>query len=311
MKLIENKAELLPYEPSLEGIYKIIELAGRTCYKSEDKITPESAKPFVYRMIASGHTAMLEHGTVYLKYSCVKSDLNPLIKYREHKSALKYSKCYIDYNDLYMTYYVTTNLRVLHENGWMDDLKYLCEPTKYHERRITFKLITSIGVTRELNRHRVNSIAEQSTRYCNYSKDKYDNQVTFCKPAWINLNTGIYEYKFIDNIPEKDFYVVGDGYLIPTSDESLENRFLKNCLDREIAYMDEIKDNQPPQQAREVLPLCTATEAVYTAFASDWKHFFDLRYFEKTGKVHPNMKELVIKMKEVAEQNGICEDIMN
>ena len=67
MKLIDSKVELLPQPAGLEGIYKQIEIAGRTCYKSEDKITPDSAKEFVDRMIKNGHTAMLEHGTVYLK----------------------------------------------------------------------------------------------------------------------------------------------------------------------------------------------------------------------------------------------------
>lgn len=67
MKLIKPKAELLLQQPGLEGVYKQIELAGRTCYKSTDKITEDSAKPFVDRMINSNHLAMLEHGTVYLK----------------------------------------------------------------------------------------------------------------------------------------------------------------------------------------------------------------------------------------------------
>lgn len=115
MELIESKAELLLQPEGLEGVYKQIELCGRTCYKSTNKITDESAKPFVERMIASKHTAMLEQGTVYLKYTCVKSDLNPLIKYREFLNRSKYSKCNIKYNDLTMTYYITTNLRVLVE----------------------------------------------------------------------------------------------------------------------------------------------------------------------------------------------------
>ena len=88
--------------------------------------------------------------------------------------------------------YVTLNYRHIVENGWIDDLQYLCDPTEHHERRYTFKVTTSIGVTRELNRHRVNSIAEQSTRYCNYSKDKFGNEVTFCIPSWMNIPEGSY-----------------------------------------------------------------------------------------------------------------------
>ena len=67
MKLIKSSFEILEQESGLQGVYKQIEIAGRTCYKSEDKITEDSAKGFVDRMINSGHGAMLEHGTIYLK----------------------------------------------------------------------------------------------------------------------------------------------------------------------------------------------------------------------------------------------------
>ena len=162
MKLIKPKAEILIQQPGLEGLYKQIELAGRTCYKSEDKITEDSAKGFVERMIKSGHTAMLEAGTVYLK--TVDWDHNPLRHYwtnkysRVEKVHLETEYCQSDVSYKY-AYYVTTNYRVLVENGWQDDLQYLCEPTEHHERRITFKLLTSIGVTRELNRHKLLCVA--------------------------------------------------------------------------------------------------------------------------------------------------------
>ena len=165
MKLIETTAELLPFISGEDGIYKMIERAGRTCYKSTDKMTDDSAKPFVERMIKSGHTAMLEHGTVYLA-----------IPYTDEEALSHYRGVAGKYNEVEFTRYskvtmmrgthnyVTTNYRVLVENNWLDDLKYLCEPTIWHEKRYTFRMVTSIGVTRELNRHRVNSIAEQSTR---------------------------------------------------------------------------------------------------------------------------------------------------
>ena len=153
MNLINPNVELLVQQAGLDGLYKQIELAGRTCYKSEDKITDDSAKAFVDRMIESKHHAMLEHGTVYL---LVPFD-TVSIKYRDNK----YSQV-IDVANSDSA--VTTNLRVLVENGWLDDLKYLCEPTEHHQRRITLKFTTNIGVTREGNRHRVNSIAEESTR---------------------------------------------------------------------------------------------------------------------------------------------------
>lgn len=151
MKLIESSVELLKQEPGLQGINKIIELAGRTCYKSEDKITDASSVDFVKRMVQSGHTAMLEHGTVYLKLPPVideKTTLSHSFDYDKNP----YSK--IVFNG-YDADYVTTNLRVLQENGWLDDLKYLCEPTEFHEKRITLKFTTDRGVSHELVRHKI------------------------------------------------------------------------------------------------------------------------------------------------------------
>ena len=310
MKLIEASAEFIPQE----DLYKQVELAGRTCYKSQDKITEDSAKAFVDRMINSKHLAMLEHGTVYL-YLSYKDYEETWVKYTENP----YSKVIPKYNHTegnphneiyFFDRYITTNYRVLAENGWLDDLRYLCEPTEFHEKRYTFKVNTSIGVSREFNRHRANSIAEQSTRFCNYSTGKFDNQVAFCIPAWLTLNPGMYELKHLTIDGISDTYVVGDGYLIPISNSSPENKFIMRRMSNEQDYLEDIKDGLKPQQARENLTLCTATEVVYTGFASDWKHFFDLRYFETTGAVHPNMLELTTKMKKVAEEANIWNDIM-
>lgn len=305
MKLIKPKAELLLQQPGLEGVYKQIELAGRTCYKSTDKITEDSAKPFVDRMINSKHTAMLEHGTVYLT---IPGESEPnewgmvdcSARYKGEYSRNKYSKVNYEYWDQEpigtqkefcksiprSNIHITTNLRVLVENGWLDDLKYICEPTEYHEKRYTFRLTTSIGVTRELNRHRVNSIAEQSTRYCNYSKDKFGNEITFCLPSWVTST------EYTEMTPE-------------------ERIFFRSCEHAEFDYLRLISKGWQPQQAREVLPLCTATEIIHTAFVSDWRHFFDLRYFGKTGAPHPNMLELSSLMVEEADKHGIWNELCN
>jgi thymidylate synthase (FAD) len=287
MKLIKQKAELLPWIPGIEGVYKMIELAGRTCYKSTDKITEDSAKPFVDRMINSKHTAMLEHGTIYLYIE--EDDEGSLYyfefieKYKDNKySRVNENPEEVDGTNS-MGSYITTNLRVLVENNWLDDLKYLCDPTEYHEKRYTFRLITSIGVTRELNRHRVNSIAEQSTRYCNYSKDKFGGEVSFVEPYWLELNKPINS----------------DAY------DNAYELFASACEEAEGYYMFLIDNGFTPQEAREVLPLCTASEIVHTAFASDWKHFFDLRYYGTTGAPHPNMKQLAELMKNELDKNGI------
>ena len=146
MKLIKQSFEILEQKDySLIGIKKFIERCGRVCYKSEDKITEDSAKPFVDRMIESGHGAMLEHGTVYLQYETVKSAINPLTKYYLNKySKVKAKERAIGET---MRLFVTTNLRVLVENNWLKDLEYICEPTEFHEKRITVHFVCDRGVS--------------------------------------------------------------------------------------------------------------------------------------------------------------------
>ena len=145
MRLIKPSYKIIEQEPGINGVYKMIEYAGRVCYKSEDKITEDSAKPFVDRMIKSGHGAMLEHGTVYLQYETVKSAINPLTKYYLNK----YSKVKAKEGatEETMRLFVTTNLRVLVENDWLKDLEYICEPTKFHERRVTVHFVCDRGVS--------------------------------------------------------------------------------------------------------------------------------------------------------------------
>lgn len=317
MKLIKPKAELLLQQPGLEGVYKQIELAGRTCYKSIDKITEDSAKPFVDRMINSNHLAMLEHGTVYLKISIPKKAWFKSVVDKYYGNP--HSKVNNTFDDYDYHYFITTNYRVLIENGWLDDLKYMCVPTEYHEKRYTFRLTTSIGVTRELNRHRVNSIAEQSTRYCNYSKDKFGREITFCIPSWINIPESSaywadglnYRIQPDDNPFVEAIIPVRPNEYFTTEEAMVCSLWLHSLEVSENNYMELLKQGWQPQQAREVLPLCTATEIIHTAFASDWKHFFDLRYFGTTGKPHPNMVELSTLMKEEAEKFGIWDNIHN
>lgn len=148
---------------------------------------------------------------------------------------------------------------------------------------------------------RVNSIAEQSTRYCNYSKDKFGGEVTFCIPSWLDLKEGSYNWL--------DYYA--DEFRVVDLSSSMEDQFVAYLFTASNQYIELIDQGWQPQQAREVLPLCTATEIIHTAFASDWKHFFDLRYYGTTGKPHPNMVELSTLMKEEAEKHGIWDDIHN
>ena len=160
MRLIKPSFKILSQEEGLSGIYKMIEVAGRNCYKSEANITDTSAKEFVDRMIKSGHGAMLEHGTVYLHFPIRGTHFRKFIKYCRNP----YTKVGNNENTADLGFFATTNYRVLVENGWLDDLQYICEPTEYHEKRVSVKFICDRGVTHEFVRHRVFSFAQESTR---------------------------------------------------------------------------------------------------------------------------------------------------
>lgn len=155
MKLIPSKAELIPQGEGLQGIFKMIELAGRTCYKSEANITSDSASEFVSRMVKSGHTAMLEHGTVYLDVPNSAGDYDLVLFFASNP----YSRVVIKPLDDRVHNYVTTNFRVIVENFAkeyiLDILQYLCEPTEFHEKRITVRFICDRGVSHEFVRHKL------------------------------------------------------------------------------------------------------------------------------------------------------------
>lgn len=283
MKLIKASFNIIEQGPSIDGIYKIIEQAGRVCYKSEDKITENSAKEFVERMIKSGHGAMLEHGTVYLHGSDNFAGGLHLNNYKKSP----YSRVNIIHNFMTGTdhIYITTNYRVLVENDWLEDLKYVCKPTEYHAKRITVKFICDRGVSHEFVRHRVFSFAQESTRYCNYSKDKFQG-VTYIQPPWLD-----------GDISNEDGSKFNDVYT---------DIYLHTLTTAENAYLDLLKQwdnkvpdkrfksgykNNPwtPQQARAVLPNSLKTELVMTGFTKDWEDFFKLR---DAGSAHPQARLL-------------------
>lgn len=291
MNIITPNFEIWEQEPGLKGVYKQIERAGRVCYRSENNITPESAKPFVERMINSKHFAMLEHGTVYLYVNKTNIDKKNYSNIKEFYCSNKYSVVVLNKDKDNECMCITTNLRVLAENDKLDHLKYVCEPTDNHQKRVTVHFTTQIAVTREYNRHRTNSMAEQSTRYCNYSKDKFNNQISINKPTWVD-DTSIFEkyndYDFISICK-----IIGKEGIKNCNLGPITWWWLSNKMS-EIAYLKLIELGKKPQEARVVLPLDTNTELVHTAFVNDWKHFFDLRAFNKTGAAHPDA-EIIAK----------------
>lgn len=299
MKIIQPSFSIIDQDFGIDGIFRQIELAGRTCYRSEDRITGTSAKVFVERMIASGHTAMLEHGTVYLGMpmeTMFPTETNGWDKYMKNPYSKGGVVCSVNGEKRIA---VTTNYRVLVENKWLDDLQFICNPTIYHARRVTVLFHTQVAISREFNRHRVNSMAESSTRYCNYSKDKFGNEITVNLPSWIEpatitpdaINKADVQSKLLE-LAE----IWGNAEVkFPKDFTALDYWLLANTL-AEYCYMGLIQQGWTAQQARTILPLNTNTDLVHTAFVEDWRHFFDLRAFGTTGKPHPDANCLAIPL---------------
>lgn len=192
MKIIEPKVELVN-APTYSDLLSLIEVAGRTCYKSEDKITESSAEKFVRGIVKRGHHAVIEHGVLTVRFTCDR------------------------------------------------------------------------GVSHEIVRHRLASYCQESTRYCNYSKEGFNGEITVIKP--------------ISLYPGSDTYEVWE----------------KACLRAELAYFDLLTIGCSPQEARSVLPSSLKTEVVMTANIREWRHFIKLR---AARAAHPDMRVVAKKLHE-------------
>lgn len=186
MRIIEPKVEFMT-PINGEEILKQIEQAGRVCYKSEDKITEDSAHRFVANIIKRGHEAVLEHASFTVKFTCDR------------------------------------------------------------------------GVSHEIVRHRLAAYCQESTRYCNYSNDKFGNEITVIKPCFWDENSANYE-----------FWV----FSMETAEEG---------------YFRLLNNGATPQEARAVLPNSLKTEVVMTANIREWRHFFKLRC---SPAAHPQMRQV-------------------
>lgn len=285
MRLIKPSFEIIEQKPGIDGLLQHIERCGRTCYKSEDKITEKSAPKFVDMLVKRGHTAMVEHGTVYLTLDM--SSRNKYFKYCTNK----YSNAISTGEAEAGTWigYVTTNYRVLLQEGWLSDLEYITEPTK-HIRRITVKFVCDRGVSHEFVRHRVFSFAQESTRYCNYSKDKFGKECTFIIPCWLGLPEGSVSSPEIPIFRERH----GDAVGI----------FLNNLYWAEANYFDLLEQGWIAQQARAVLPNSLKTELIMTGTIAQWEGFFKLR---DANDAHPQARELAAPLHEEFIRRGLLQ----
>ena len=295
MKFLEPITQIIQQPEGLDGIYKQIEYVGRSCWMSQHMIKEDSATSFVHSLQENGHTAPFEHGTVYLKMpsgvSGVRYSRNPYSRYFNDGS-----------ND-----YITTNYRVIVENNWFDDLQYLVPFDKeHHVPRITFHFTCQRAISAEFNRHRHNSPMESSSRYCNFSGDRFGREITICVSDWVikeaeqNVRpVGFRRIKGIDAINECNkgltqyCYEVANGYDVANMNKI--DYWLFANLACEHAYMNMIRLGAKAEEAREVLPLDLKTELYHTAFLDDWLHFCSLRAWKSKGNnPHPEAKRLGI-----------------
>lgn len=290
MKLIKQSFEFINQTDfSLVGIKKHIEKCARVSYKSEDKITDTSYEKFVNMLESRGHDRPLEFGTVYLSRTSQKEDnmewldkyaYNPWSKFSFGNGSTRIN------GELRNTIYVTTNYRVIKEHHWEDDLQYLCEPTEYHHKRYTVHMILDRGVMDEFRTHVGLSHLAESTRYCNYSKDKFNNEVTFVIPSWCN--------SLIEGSKQKysPFEINGD-----------EVEFMNALQNAQNSYLSLLKIGWTPQQARSVLPLGIKSELISCGFEDAWKNFF---YRRDAPDAHPMAQEIAKPMhKEFIERGFI------
>lgn len=222
IRFVQPWVKEIPQPTTLEEAFRLGELAGRISHRSEGKITPDSWRNFIQKMEKLNHLSVLEFVPMYLT-----------IPFNVDTKEL-------EENEYTMTLYtnegklITTNYRVLVENGWTDMVKYW-GVTPHHYLRHMFHVQTSIEITREWNRHRKLSIVEQSTRYVLATPDG-------CLPICYGVTP-------FDNAEVDYFKEASKVY----------------------SYL--IHKGRRKDAARRVLPLMTATQAFYSGFEEDWKKF--------------------------------------
>lgn len=290
MKLIKQSFEILEQtDYSLKGIKQFIERCGRVCYKSEDKITDTSYEKFVDMLIKKDHARPLEFGTVHL--------LIPESDFKEAYTSLVevgLDNCdWLQYCYYQGSYYVTTNYRY-----YLDIIKsvpsiqkYFSETySKYYPKRYTVHMILSRGVMDEFRTHVTLSHLAESTRYCAYNKDKFNNEVTFIIPNWVDsIKEGTYT-------KDHEFPPMW-GY-----DNWMDSEWFYAMCRAEETYLTMVREYLVPQQAREVLPLSVKSELISCGFGSAWCNFF---YRRCAKDAHPMAREIAIPLQDKFKEMGL------
>lgn len=290
MKVVESSFE----EIKTSSLYKKIELAGRTCYKSENYITETSAVDFTKRIMSYNHGSVLEHA--YLVYEILNSSLYEEIKSLNlpfvHLTNITKPIISLNFRAFYNLYLHSEKYPCLHslfaqvskkysevlsfageENDYkelsFEDVLNLSEEERNIHLVISLRFICDRGVSHELVRHRLASFSQESTRYCNYSKDKFAHEITFIKP---------------ENIDDEQCKIWSSA-----------------MLEAEKAYFMMLEAGAKPEQARSVLPNSLKTEIVTTCSLEEWKLIFALRC---APQAHPDIRVVMEKAREYFKERG-------
>lgn len=298
MKLVNQSFEILEQTDfSLKGIKQFIERCGRVCYKSEDKITDTSYEKFVDMLERKDHARPLEFGTVHLKMPW--SNFNNFVGFCISKAVWDscWIKYHVDRDSEDKTVYITTNYRYYKRlkslrplYGYINIAEFFTEEdNKYYPKRYTVHFITSRGIMDEFRTHVGLSHLAESTRYCNYSKNKFNNVVTFVIPNWCKslVEGSIQKYS--------PFEINTDEVIFMNSIQNAQNN-----------YLSLLKAGWTPQQAREVLPLSVKSELISCGFKDAWDNFF---YRRCAKDAHPMAREIAIPLQKKFQELGYIASI--
>lgn len=324
MKFINQSFEIIEQGAGTDGLEQMVERAGRTSYKSENLITPTSAHKFVQNMLNSRHLAVLEFGTVYISVPNAYEDEE--VKLCVETLRANPHTRHLDADDMC---YITTNWRVLVENGMADIMFAFVTknnlPTRYHYQRHCVKLVTCRQVTHEIVRHRVLSFVQESTRYCRYSNDKFDSELTYIKMPFMDEEEWNEVPKDTRNFFKRKwsafkYWLVGqkDPYTMTPAERMLDvlgaidNTYISLAdMKKELAEGEKVQKGKfQAQQLCLMLPSLLKAEICICGFEDEWAHFFALRtsYIKATGAPHFLMSDIADKVYDEFVKRGWAED---
>lgn len=289
MRLVDNKVDSYTQESGIDGVYKAVRDAASICYQTDISKMKKTPKEFVNDvLLKNGHTRPLEFGTIYLRIvisPIASSEINNRkVDIVNFYTRNKYSEVVMrERSNEYDCdeYYITTNLRVImqgsyesdqvaHANGYdknfLSDLKYICdEPCPEHKKRYTYSMWISRGCSDDNRTHITLSSICESTRFCNYGNNKFNNELTFIRPYWIDYET----VDYYNNGKCVEFY----SKYKDNKDKVAQIEFLQSMERDENNYIEMSKLGLQPQQLKRIFPLGVKAELRLCGFLDAWTNF--------------------------------------